>query len=73
MGARGVSSLPVTDPATGRLVGLIDRGHLLAAYEAALAGGGEAVQRGARPRRRRRPRNQPPASPEGVAPDSPSA
>jgi CIC family chloride channel protein len=38
MGARGVSSLPVADPATGRLIGLIDRGHVLAIYERTMAG-----------------------------------
>lgn len=38
MGIRGVSTLPVVDPGTGRLVGILDRGHLLAAYERALAG-----------------------------------
>lgn len=37
MGARGVSALPVTDRTTGRLVGVLDRGHLLGAYERALA------------------------------------
>lgn len=39
MGTRGVSALPVTDPVTGRLAGVLDRGLLLAAYERALAGG----------------------------------
>jgi hypothetical protein len=32
MGVRGVSALPVVDPATGRLLGTVDRGGILAAY-----------------------------------------
>jgi CBS domain-containing protein len=42
MGTRGVSALPVTDPRTGRLAGMLDRGHLLAAYERAMARQGES-------------------------------
>lgn len=53
MGARGVSALPVTDRDTGRLAGVLDRGHLLAAYERALAGGQPAAPK---PRGRRRDR-----------------
>ena len=42
MGARGTVTLPVVDPHTGRLMGIIDRGHVLALYEQSLAmeGGG---------------------------------
>ena len=42
MGARGTATLPVVDPRTGRLIGIIDRGHVLAVYEQSLAmeGGG---------------------------------
>jgi CBS domain-containing protein len=32
MGVRGVSAIPVVDPATGRLLGTVDRGGVLAAY-----------------------------------------
>jgi chloride channel protein, CIC family len=38
MGIRGRNSLPVVDPATGRLVGTITRAHVLAMYERAVAG-----------------------------------
>jgi CIC family chloride channel protein len=68
MGARGISTLPVTDPATGRLVGVIDRGHLLAAYEAALAGDGGPDRPASRAKRRRRTPPRPPTSSAGVAP-----
>lgn len=37
MGASGVSTLPVTDPETGKLLGMVDRAHVLAAYERAMA------------------------------------
>jgi CIC family chloride channel protein len=37
MGVRGVSALPVVDPASGRLLGVIHRGGVLAVYERALA------------------------------------
>jgi predicted transcriptional regulator len=43
MGARGISTLPVADPATGRLLGVIDRGHVLAVYERRVAGEPETV------------------------------
>lgn len=38
MGARGVAALPVVDPLTGRLAGLISRADILAVYERTLAG-----------------------------------
>jgi CIC family chloride channel protein len=37
MGTAGVSTLPVTDADTGKLLGILDRGHVLAAYERAVA------------------------------------
>ena len=37
MGVRGSGSLPVVDSATGRLLGVITRGHVLASYEQAVA------------------------------------
>ncbi len=37
MGVRGAPSLPVVDPETGRLVGVIGRGHVLALYERLVA------------------------------------
>lgn len=40
MGVRGSGSLPVVEPASGRLVGLISRAHILALYERAVAGEG---------------------------------
>jgi chloride channel protein, CIC family len=45
MGSRGSSSLPVVDAATGRLLGLLSRANVLAAYERAVASGGERGQR----------------------------
>lgn len=36
MGVRGVPSLPVVDPQSGRLVGLVTRAHILAIYERAV-------------------------------------
>ena len=39
MGVRGVSALPVVDPASGRLLGVVHRGGVLAVYEQALAAG----------------------------------
>ncbi|MBW3534684.1 MAG: chloride channel protein [Gemmatimonadetes bacterium] len=42
MGTRGMATLPVVDPQTGRLAGIIDRGHVLAAYERQVAGEPEA-------------------------------
>lgn len=38
MGARGVSTLPVVEGSTRRLLGVIDRGHVLAVYERTIAG-----------------------------------
>ena len=45
MGVRGAASLPVVDPETGRLLGMLGRGHVLALYERAVAGA-EAGGRG---------------------------
>ena len=46
MGVRGAGAVPVVDPATGRLKGIVNRAHILALYQRALAGdaepGGEA-------------------------------
>jgi CIC family chloride channel protein len=39
MGVRGAPSIPVVDRATGHLLGLISRAHILAMYERAVAGG----------------------------------
>ena len=39
MGVRGTSSLPVVDEATGRLVGVVTRAGILAAYERTVASG----------------------------------
>ena len=39
MGIRGVPSIPVVDRATGHLLGLVSRAHILALYERAVAGG----------------------------------
>lgn len=41
MGVRGTPSVPVVDPATGRLLGVVSRAHVLALYERAVAGTGE--------------------------------
>jgi CIC family chloride channel protein len=41
MGVRGTPSVPVVDPATGRLLGVVSRAHVLAVYEHAVAGTGE--------------------------------
>ncbi len=38
MGVRGSPSLPVVEPGTGRLLGLVGRGDILALYERTLAG-----------------------------------
>ncbi|HEY0779066.1 MAG TPA: chloride channel protein [Gemmatirosa sp.] len=40
LGVRGASALPVVDPTTGRLSGLLTRAHVLAAYERAVSAGG---------------------------------
>lgn len=37
MGVRGVAALPVVDPGTGRIYGLITRGHIVTAYDRRLA------------------------------------
>jgi CIC family chloride channel protein len=39
MGVRGVPSIPVVDRATGHLLGVVSRAHILALYERAVAGG----------------------------------
>jgi CIC family chloride channel protein len=41
MGVRGTPSVPVVDPATGRLLGVVSRANVLAVYEHAVAGTGE--------------------------------
>ena len=38
MGVRGAPSIPVVDPRTGRLLGLVSRAHILALYERTVAG-----------------------------------
>ncbi len=37
MGVRGVGALPVVDPSSGRILGLITRGHIVTAYDRRLA------------------------------------
>jgi CIC family chloride channel protein len=44
MGVRGTGAVPVVDPATGRLQGMLGRSHVFLLYERALAG--EAVAEG---------------------------
>ncbi len=41
MGVRGTPSIPVVDPTSGRLLGVVSRAHVLALYERAVAGTGE--------------------------------
>ena len=41
MGVRGTPSIPVVDPGTGRLLGVVSREHVLGLYERAVAGTGE--------------------------------
>jgi CIC family chloride channel protein len=41
MGIRGTPSLPVVDPATGRLLGVVGRAHVLALYERAVLDGAD--------------------------------
>lgn len=41
MGVRGVSALPVLDAVTGRVLGVVSRHHVLAAYERSIAGTSE--------------------------------
>ena len=53
MGIRGVPSIPVVDQATGRLLGLVSRAHILALYERAVAGGATGEHPAAFPPRRR--------------------
>jgi hypothetical protein len=38
MGVRGTPSIPVIDPDSGRLLGLVSRAHILALYERTVAG-----------------------------------
>ena len=38
MGVRGVSALPVVEAQAGRVLGLLSRHHVLAAYERSVAG-----------------------------------
>jgi CIC family chloride channel protein len=38
MGVRGAPSIPVVDPRTGRLLGLVSRAHILALYERTVVG-----------------------------------
>jgi CIC family chloride channel protein len=40
MGVRGAPSIPVVDRATGHLLGLVSRAHVLGLYERTVAGGG---------------------------------
>jgi CIC family chloride channel protein len=39
MGLRGLGALPVAEPVSGRIIGVVDRGHVLRAYERAVRGG----------------------------------
>ena len=41
MGVRGTPSIPVVDPGTGRLLGVVSRAHVLGLYERVVAGTGE--------------------------------
>lgn len=43
MGVRGVNALPVVDAPTGRVLGMLSRHHVLAAYERSIAGGHDAA------------------------------
>jgi CIC family chloride channel protein len=38
MGVRGIGALPVVDPSTGKLLGMLGRAHVLALYQRTLAG-----------------------------------
>jgi CBS-domain-containing membrane protein len=53
MGVRGAPSIPVVDRATGHLLGLVSRAHVLAVYEHAVAGGATAEHPTAFPPERR--------------------
>jgi len=46
MGVRGVSALPVQDAQSGRVLGLLSRHHVLAAYERSVAGSSAAAESG---------------------------
>ena len=54
MGVRGAPSIPVVDRATGHLLGLVSRAHVLALYERAVAGGATGEHPAASPPGRRR-------------------
>jgi CIC family chloride channel protein len=41
MGVRGTPSIPVVDPVSGRLLGVVSRAHVLGLYERVVAGTGE--------------------------------
>ncbi|HEX5387230.1 MAG TPA: chloride channel protein [Gemmatimonadales bacterium] len=43
MGTRGSAALPVVDPVTGRLLGLLSRSHVLGLYERAALGAPEGI------------------------------
>ena len=47
MGVRGVSALPVLDAVSGRVIGLLSRHHVLAAYERSIAGSAADEERAA--------------------------
>ena len=53
MGVRGAPSIPVVDRATGHLLGLVSRAHVLALYERAVAGGATGEHPAASPPGRR--------------------
>ncbi|MBA3894705.1 MAG: chloride channel protein [Gemmatimonadales bacterium] len=53
MGVRGAPSIPVVDRATGHLLGLVSRAHVLALYERAVAGGATGEHTAAFPLGRR--------------------
>lgn len=53
MGVRGAPSIPVVDRATGHLLGLVSRAHVLALYERAVAGGATGEHAAAFPLGRR--------------------
>ncbi len=53
MGLRGVPSIPVVDQATGHLLGLVSRAHILALYERTVAGGASGEHPAAFPPERR--------------------
>ena len=44
LGVRGASALPVVDGSGRRLLGMVSRSHILAAYERALTGGSSRPQ-----------------------------